>query len=93
MVAIARALMLNPSVIILDEPSEGLAPLIVDEIVEILRSMKSEGLAILLIEQNLSVALDLGDMHYVLSKGQVCFSGTSEMLRHDEQVLSDYLSV
>jgi branched-chain amino acid transport system ATP-binding protein len=93
MVAIARALMLNPSVIILDEPSEGLAPLIVDEIVEILRSMKSEGLAILLIEQNLSVALDLGDMHYVLSKGQVCFSGTSETLRHDEQVLSDYLSV
>ena len=93
MVAIARALMLNPSVIILDEPSEGLVPLIVDEIVEILRSMKSEGLAILLIEQNLSVALDLGDMHYVLSKGQVCFSGTSEMLRHDEQVLSDYLSV
>jgi branched-chain amino acid transport system ATP-binding protein len=93
MVAIARALMLNPSVIVLDEPSEGLAPLIVDEIVEILRSMKSEGLAILLIEQNLSVALDLGDTHYVLSKGQVCFSGTSEKLRNNEQVLSDYLSV
>ncbi|AEI82657.1 high-affinity branched-chain amino acid transport ATP-binding protein LivF (plasmid) [Cupriavidus necator N-1] len=93
MVAIARALMLNPSVIVLDEPSEGLAPLIVDEIVEILRRMKSEGLAILLIEQNLSAALDLGDIHYVLSKGEVCFSGTSDMLRSNERVLSDYLSV
>lgn len=93
MVSIARALMLNPSVIILDEPSEGLAPLIVDEIVEILRQLKSEGLAILLIEQNLAAALDLGDIHYVLSKGEVCFRGTSEMLRHNERVLSDFLSV
>ncbi|MDH0686341.1 ABC transporter ATP-binding protein [Achromobacter animicus] len=93
MVAIARALMLNPSIIILDEPSEGLAPMIVDEIVEILRKMKSEGMAILLIEQNLSVALDLGDIHYVLSKGEVCFTGTSDSLRNNERVLSDHLSV
>jgi len=93
MVSIARALMLNPSVIILDEPSEGLAPLIVDEIVEILRKMKSEGLAILLIEQNLKVALGLGDMHYVLSKGEVCFTGTSEALRGNDAVLSAHLSV
>jgi branched-chain amino acid transport system ATP-binding protein len=93
MVAIARALMLNPSIIILDEPSEGLAPMIVDEIVEILRKMKSEGMAILLIEQNLSVALDLGDIHYVLSKGEVCFTGTSDTLRNNERVLSDHLSV
>jgi branched-chain amino acid transport system ATP-binding protein len=93
MVAIARALMLNPSVIILDEPSEGLAPLIVDEIVEILRKMKNEGLGILLIEQNLSVALDLGDIHYVLSKGEVAFTGTSESLRGNEAVLSTHLSV
>jgi len=93
MVSIARALLLNPSVVVLDEPSEGLAPLIVDEIVEILRKMKSEGLAILLIEQNLSVALDLGDVHYVLSKGEVCFSGTSDTLRAAERVLSDHLSV
>lgn len=93
MVSIARALMLNPSVIILDEPSEGLAPLIVDEIVEILRKMKNEGLAILLIEQNLKAALDLGDMHYVLSKGEVCFTGTSDSLRGNEAVLSTHLSV
>nr|WP_315594194.1 ABC transporter ATP-binding protein [uncultured Cupriavidus sp.] len=93
MVAIARALMLNPDVMILDEPSEGLAPLIVDEIVEFLRKMKAEGLAILLIEQNLRAALDLGDIHHVLSKGEVCFSGTSDQLRGNERVLSDYLSV
>ncbi|CAB3807061.1 High-affinity branched-chain amino acid transport ATP-binding protein LivF [Paraburkholderia ultramafica] len=93
LVSIARALMLNPTVIVLDEPSEGLAPLIVDEIVEILHKMKSEGIAILLIEQNLSAALDLADMHYVLSKGEVCFSGTSETLRNSERVLSDHLSV
>jgi branched-chain amino acid transport system ATP-binding protein len=93
MVSIARALMLNPSVIILDEPSEGLAPLIVDEIVDILRKMKDEGLAILLIEQNLKAALSLGDMHYVLSKGEVCFTGTSGSLRGNEAVLSTHLSV
>ncbi|WP_151638147.1 ABC transporter ATP-binding protein [Noviherbaspirillum aerium] len=93
MVSIARALLLNPSVIILDEPSEGLAPLIVDEIVEILRKMKNEGLAILLIEQNLKAALDLGDMHYVLSKGEVCFTGTSDSLRGNDAVLSTHLSV
>ncbi|CCJ48691.1 ABC transporter ATP-binding protein [Bordetella parapertussis] len=93
MVSIARALMLNPSVILLDEPSEGLAPLIVDEIVEILRKLKSEGMAVLLIEQNLSVALDLGDTHYVLSKGEVCFTGDSAALRGNESVLSTHLSV
>ncbi len=93
MVSIARALMLNPSVIILDEPSEGLAPLIVDEIVDILAHLKAEGLAILLIEQNLKVALSLGDAHYVLSKGEVCFTGTSDALRHDERVLGTHLSV
>lgn len=93
MVSIARALMLNPSVMILDEPSEGLAPMIVDEIVDILQRLKSEGLAVLLIEQNLSVALDLGDTHYVLSKGEVCFRGDSDSLRSNEHVLSTHLSV
>ncbi len=93
MVSIARALMLNPELIILDEPSEGLAPLIVNEIVSILRHLKDEGLGVLLIEQNLKVALELGDTHHVLSKGQVCFTGDSTALRNDEQVLSMHLSV
>lgn len=93
MVSIARALMLNPELIILDEPSEGLAPLIVDEIVSVLRHLKDEGLGVLLIEQNLKVALALGDTHYVLSKGEVCFTGDSESLRNNDQVLSTHLSV
>jgi branched-chain amino acid transport system ATP-binding protein len=93
MVSIARALMLNPNLILLDEPSEGLAPLIVEEIVQIVKRLKAEGLGILLIEQNLGVALELGDVHYVLSKGEVCFTGDSETLRNDERILSDHLSV
>jgi branched-chain amino acid transport system ATP-binding protein len=93
MLSIARALMLNPTLLLLDEPSEGLAPLIVREIVDVLRTLKREGLAVLLIEQNLRAALALGDRHYVLSKGQVCFTGTSAELEGNEQVLRDYLSV
>jgi len=93
MVSIARALMLNPDVILLDEPSEGLAPLIVQEIIGIVKRLRNEGLGVLLIEQNLGAALELGDVHYVLSKGQVCFVGDSETLRNDEDVLSAHLSV
>ena len=93
MLSIARALMLNPSLILLDEPSEGLAPLIVREIVEIMKTLRTEGLGILLVEQNLGVALELGDSHYVLSKGEVCFTGDSASLSSNERVLNDHLSV
>ena len=93
MLSIARALMLNPTLMLLDEPSEGLAPLIVQEIVDVLKALKKEGLAVLLVEQNLRVALELGDRHYVLSKGEVCYTGTSAELENNEQVLKDYLSV
>jgi branched-chain amino acid transport system ATP-binding protein len=93
MLSIARALMLNPEIILLDEPSEGIAPMIVEEIVKVLRRIKGEGVAVLLVEQNLRVALDLADRHYVMSKGQVCYTGTSDELEHNEQVLSEYLSV
>jgi len=93
MLSIARALMLNPKVILLDEPSEGLAPLIVEEIVQVMRKLKGEGLAVLLVEQNLRVALDLADRHYVMSKGQVRYTGTSAELEHNEPVLREYLSV
>ena len=92
MLSIARALMLNPTLLLLDEPSEGLAPLIVREIVQVLRTLKAEGLAVLLIEQNLRAALDLADRHYVLSKGAVCFSGTRRERAGNERVLRDHLS-
>src|SRR5271163_1827952 len=69
MLSIARALMLNPALLLLDEPSEGLAPMIVQTIIETLTALKGEGLAILLIEQNLRTALAVGDRHHVINKG------------------------
>jgi branched-chain amino acid transport system ATP-binding protein len=93
MLSIARALMLNPSLLLLDEPSEGLAPLIVQDIVEVLRNLKREGLAILLVEQNLRTALAVADRHHVMNKGEICFTGTSGELEGNEFVLRNYLSV
>ena len=93
MLSIARALMLNPSLLLLDEPSEGLAPMILEQIVAALKSLKGEGLGILLVEQNLRTALALGDRHHVLNKGEICYTGTSAELGGNEQVLRDYLSV
>jgi branched-chain amino acid transport system ATP-binding protein len=93
MLAIARALMLNPSLLLLDEPSEGLAPMIVREIISVIRNLKDEGLAILLVEQNLRTALALADRHHVMNKGEICFTGSSAELEHNEFVLRTYLSV
>jgi len=93
MLSIARALMLNPSLLLLDEPSEGLAPMIVQDIVEVLRNLKREGLAILLVEQNLRTALAVADRHHVMNKGEICFSGSSGELEGNEFVLRNYLSV
>jgi branched-chain amino acid transport system ATP-binding protein len=93
MLSIARALMLNPSLLLLDEPSEGLAPMIVQEIIAVLRNLKREGLAILLVEQNLRTALAVADRHHVMNKGEICFTGSSAELEGNELVLREYLSV
>jgi branched-chain amino acid transport system ATP-binding protein len=93
MLSIARALMLNPELLVLDEPSEGLAPLIVEEIVEVLRGLKGEGLAVLLVEQNLRAAFAVGDRHHIMNKGEICFTGTSKEIESNETVLRNYLSV
>jgi branched-chain amino acid transport system ATP-binding protein len=93
MLSIARALMLNPSLLLLDEPSEGLAPMIVQEIIAVLKNLKREGLAILLVEQNLRTALAVADRHHVMNKGEICFSGTSAELEDNDFVLRNYLSV
>jgi branched-chain amino acid transport system ATP-binding protein len=93
MLSIARALMLNPALLLLDEPSEGLAPMILQQIVTALKTLKSEGLAILLVEQNLPTALALGDRHHILNKGEICYTGGSAELERDEAVLHDYLGV
>jgi branched-chain amino acid transport system ATP-binding protein len=85
--------MLNPALLLLDEPSEGLAPMIVRQIVDVLARLKEEGLAILLVEQNLSAALAVGDRHHVMNKGEICFTGSSAELEGNEFVLRNYLSV
>ena len=93
MLSIARALMLNPTMLLLDEPSEGLAPMIVQQIIEVLARLKQEGLAILLVEQSLRTAFAVGDRHHVLNKGEICFSGSAAELENNEFVLRNYLSV
>jgi branched-chain amino acid transport system ATP-binding protein len=93
MLSIARALMLNPALLLLDEPSEGLAPMIVAEIVEILKRLKGEGLAILLVEQNLRAAFAVADRHHVMDKGAICFTGSTTELESNDEVLRSYLSV
>jgi branched-chain amino acid transport system ATP-binding protein len=93
MLSIARALMLNPSLLLLDEPSEGLAPMIVREIIAVLETLKREGMAILLIEQNLRTALALADRCHVMNKGEICFTGSAAELEGNEDILRDHLSL
>ena len=93
MLSIARALMLNPAMLLLDEPSEGLAPMIVQQIIEVLARLKQEGLAILLVEQNLRTAFAVGDRHHVMNKGEICFTGSAAELEGNDAVLRNYLSV
>jgi branched-chain amino acid transport system ATP-binding protein len=93
MLAIARALMGNPHVLLMDEPSEGLAPIVVREIVRIIQNLKSAGMSILLVEQNLRVALAVADRHLILNKGEIQFSGTSAEIESNDAVLKAHLSV
>lgn len=84
MLAIARALILNPNLLILDEPSQGLAPLIVREVFDVVARMRSEGISVLLVEQNARVSLEIADHAYVLDDGSVVYSGSAAELRADE---------
>jgi branched-chain amino acid transport system ATP-binding protein len=92
MLAISRALMLRPRLLLLDEPSLGLAPLVVREIFRILRAINSEaGVTLLLVEQNAALALDLADHVFLLETGRVVVSGPSEVLKRDEAIRRSYL--
>ncbi len=93
MLAIARALIANPEIILLDEPMEGLAPLIARNVEEVVRQIKNEGNTILLVEQNAKVAMGLADRGYVLSNGRVVGQGTTAALRADEELMQRYLAV
>jgi len=93
MLAIGRALMTNGRMLVLDEPSEGLAPIIVREIGRIVRGLKGNRLSILLVEQNFHLALQVADRVYVMNKGQIVWEGTPAGLEADEDVKRRYLGV
>ena len=91
MLAMARATMLNPEVVLLDEPSMGLAPILVDEVFRIIESMKARGVTMLLVEQFAAAALKVADYGYVLENGRIAVHGPAERLRNDPAVQAAYL--
>ncbi len=93
MLTIARTLMGNPELLLLDEPSEGLAPLVVEHLGEQIGRLKREGLTILLAEQNVDFSLELADRVYVLEKGAVRYEGTAQAFRADESIRHQYLAL
>jgi branched-chain amino acid transport system ATP-binding protein len=93
MLTVSRTLMGNPTLVLLDEPSEGVAPIIVEQMANMILELKREGLSILLSEQNMHFAELVSDRAYVLEKGQIRFSGTIDELARDETVRRAYLSV
>ena len=93
MLAIARALMQDTRVLLLDEPTEGLAPLIVREVEALIREIKNDGMTIVLVEQNLYSALGVADRCYILDQGEIAFEGTPDALRANDDILRRYLHV
>jgi branched-chain amino acid transport system ATP-binding protein len=93
MLAIARALLTGPELLLLDEPSQGLAPLVVDAVMSTIRALKQERVSMLLVEQNAEMALQLADRVYIIDHGTVVFEGTPARLRADTQATAAYLGV
>jgi branched-chain amino acid transport system ATP-binding protein len=93
MLAIARALMTGPDLLLLDEPSQGLAPLVVSAVMDTIRELKKQHVSMLLVEQNAEMALQLAERVYVIDHGTVVFEGTPAQLRADQQVTATYLGV
>ena len=93
MVAIGRGLMSNPQILMLDEPSLGLMPILVDEVLDTVRRLKEEGITILLVEQNVREALDLADRGYILQTGRVIAEGTGKELLASDLIRSAFLGI
>jgi branched-chain amino acid transport system ATP-binding protein len=93
MLAIARALMSDPALLLMDEPTEGLAPLLVREVGRVIGELRGEGLSILLVEQNLPLALAVADRAHILSRGQIVHTSTPAELVRDDEVKSRYLGI
>jgi branched-chain amino acid transport system ATP-binding protein len=93
MLAIGRALMTNPEILLLDEPSEGLAPMVLHEIADIIARLREKGLAILLVEQNVKMALNIASRVYVMNKGRIAWEGSSAELWQNEEIMHQHLGV
>ena len=93
MLTLARTMMGNPELVIIDEPTEGLAPMIVALVADFLRELKGRGTSILLIEQKLTIALEISQRVYVMGHGHVVFEGTPEELRRNKPVRQEWLEV
>jgi branched-chain amino acid transport system ATP-binding protein len=93
MLTIARALMTNPDLLLMDEPSEGLAPIIVEEVGRIISQLKQSGFSILLVEQNLSMALEVADYAYIINKGVMVYESTPKELEANEEIKARFLGV
>ena len=93
MLAIARAMIAKPDLIMLDEPSEGIMPVLVDEMFELFRSMKAQGTTVLLVEQNVELALGIADRAYVLDQGAVVHQASAQALLADDEIKERYCSV
>lgn len=93
MLAISRALMGQPRLLIVDEPTEGLAPRIVEQIARLLQHVRSLGVTVVLVEQKLDIALDISDRAYVMGRGQMVFEGTPDELRQSDDIISEWLKV
>jgi branched-chain amino acid transport system ATP-binding protein len=93
MLAVARALMGNPSLLLLDEPTEGLAPLIVEALIEVIGRIKKENVTILLVEQNVESTFRVADRHYILEQGKRVYEGANDELKRNNDILLRYLSV
>ncbi len=91
MLAVGRALMMHPDLLMLDEPSMGLSPLLVNEVFSLLRDIKAQGISILLVEQNARKALQIADYAYVLERGVIAREGSADQLRQDPHILAAYL--
>ena len=93
MLSIARPLLLNPRIMLLDEPSQGLAPLIVKEVMQVVRAMRDEGFSVLLVEQNVPLSLGIADRAYILDDGKVVYSGTAAELAANHELVEKLAGV
>lgn len=93
MLTIARCLLCNPALILLDEPSEGLAPIVVAEIANTIQKLRSEKMTVLLVEQNVLMTLRLADRHYIIDSGRIIYEGSNEDLRGNQEIQKNYLTL